>query len=113
MFIGTVIHGDKYARNLGFPTANLDNSLQSLGLENGVYAAYVHYDGGTYKGALVVDDSYPKVEVHLLHFSDDIYNKQLQVDPVTKISDIVPFEHEVDLRAKIAHDICTVDHILD
>ena len=78
---GTVIHGKKLGRSLGFPTANLliDPSLE---IANGVYAGRVALTGKPY-GALVNIGYNPTVptggkrllEAHLLDFSGDLYGR--------------------------------------
>ncbi len=85
---GTVCHGDKRGRDLGFPTANL--LLEDLLLPKfGVYAVEVDVlDGpqaGRYDGAasLGVRPTFgvnaPNLEIYLFDFSADLYGRELSV----------------------------------
>ncbi len=82
---GTVQHGDKRGRELGFPTANL--RLDGLHLPRfGVYAVLVDVltgpQQGRYRGAasLGIRPTFgggsPNLEVHLLDFNADLYGAE-------------------------------------
>lgn len=78
---GKVITGEKLGRTIGFPTANLNPSLWPGG-KRGVYACLVELDkiyaGALYFGPkLVLDETIDVLEIHILDFNRDIYNKEL------------------------------------
>jgi riboflavin kinase / FMN adenylyltransferase len=81
---GTVIHGDKRGRELGFPTANLELDA-SCGLRHGVYAVRVgvgghHYDGVANFGRRPMFDSGAVLlEVFLFDFTGDLYDCDIDV----------------------------------
>lgn len=82
---GTVVHGEKRGRTIGFPTANLDCGEQLLPGE-GVYAARTSIDGTTYRVALSIG-SKPHfngvgltVEGYLLDFAGDLYDRSITLD---------------------------------
>lgn len=84
-FSGTVIHGAKNGRKLGYPTANMalpDNSR----LREGVYAVkMVRADGSVHNGVASFGrrpmfDNGPRVfEVHVFDFAGDLYDEQISV----------------------------------
>jgi riboflavin kinase / FMN adenylyltransferase len=82
--LGTVIHGAKRGRELGYPTANIALE-EGFGLRHGVYAVRVLLEGREYAGAASFgtrpqfDNGPPLLEVHLLDFSGDLYGKALEV----------------------------------
>lgn len=95
-FEGTVIHGDGYARTIGWPTANLEDISGDLP-EKGTYLAHTKIDEVDYYGGLCIDE---KIEVFLLEFEGSLYGKRLSIDVLKKINDDVNREtHEEDLIA--------------
>ncbi|PLW75074.1 bifunctional riboflavin kinase/FAD synthetase [Cohaesibacter celericrescens] len=84
-FSGTVVHGQKNGRKLGYPTANMtlpDNSR----LREGVYAVkMVRADGSVHDsvasfGRRPMFDNGPRVfEVHVFDFDGDLYGEQIRV----------------------------------
>lgn len=86
--IGTVIHGEKNGRKLGFPTANVLPPKDSILPLNGVYAVRFIVDGQCYDGVCNVgvkptfekDEEQVMVEVHLLQFDGDLYGKEVIVE---------------------------------
>jgi len=81
---GTVVHGDGYARTIGFPTANLEDISGSLP-DKGLYLVHTELDGVGYWGGLLVEE---KVELHLIKFDGDLYGVRLSIDVLKKIKDI-------------------------
>jgi riboflavin kinase/FMN adenylyltransferase len=82
---GTVQHGDKNGRKLGFPTANIDMG-QYLRPRYGIYAVTGHLpDGRVLKGAanLGIRPSFdpPKelLEPHFFDFDGDLYGQVIDV----------------------------------
>lgn len=116
---GTVIHGKELGRNIGFPTANLLVD-RSLTINNGVYAARISLNGHTY-GALVNIGYTPTVptqrqrllEAHLLNFSGDLYDKELQVELVAFIRPEQKFASIDALRQQIEQDKIKIIKILE
>ncbi|MGC9348741.1 MAG: bifunctional riboflavin kinase/FAD synthetase [Anaerolineae bacterium] len=86
---GTVVHGDRRGRELGFPTANLQIPSECLLPANGVYVCRVHLREGIYHAITNVgtrptfNDSPPTVEAYLLDFSGDLYGSWMRVDFLT------------------------------
>lgn len=90
---GIVVGGYQVGRKIGFPTANLRvDHPDKLIPENGVYAVWVAFDGKTYMGMLNIGirptiDNGPErsIEVHILHFHSDIYDKSVRITFVKRI----------------------------
>ncbi|GGB56207.1 bifunctional riboflavin kinase/FAD synthetase [Fictibacillus barbaricus] len=91
---GTVIHGDKRGRTIGFPTANLDTEEYSLP-KVGVYAVEVSIDNERYfamanvgyKPTFKEDQKKPSLEVHIFDFHKEIYGKTVSVTWLKRIRD--------------------------
>ena len=117
---GTVVSGHKIGRELGFPTANL--SLMKNGKEvpaNGVYAVRVTTDGKTYPGMLDIgnrptfsDDKELSIEVNLIGFKGNLYNKSLSVAFVRRIRDDVTFDSPEALKLQLEQDRIAALNIL-
>jgi riboflavin kinase / FMN adenylyltransferase len=81
---GTVIHGDKRGRDLGFPTANIRLD-PACGLRHGIYAVRVGIGGARYGGVAsfgrrpTFDDGAPLFEVFLFDYSGELYGVSLDV----------------------------------
>ncbi len=81
---GTVIHGDKRGRELGFPTANLSLDA-ACGLRHGVYAVRVAHAGRRYDGVAnfgrrpMFDTGAVLLEVVLFDFAGDLYGQSIDV----------------------------------
>jgi riboflavin kinase/FMN adenylyltransferase len=111
---GAVLAGDKIGRRLGFPTANLD--VTNLVLPpNGVYAASTKVLGQYYRVAInlglrptVAEEPRLRIEAHLLDFSGDLYNTELEVAISAKLRAEQRFASPEELREQIARDVAAV-----
>ncbi len=111
--------GERWGRQLGFPTANLDVSDLELP-PFGVYAARVRYAGGEGLGALNLGrrptvagaDGPVRCEVHLLDFSGDLYGRELTVELVRQLRPEMKFAGVAELRAQIGRDVAQVREVL-
>ncbi len=118
---GMVASGYRVGRKLGFPTANvIESDPDKLIPANGVYAVWAKLDGKVYKGMLnigicptVGHDNKRTIEVHILHFSEDIYQRNLQLEFVERIRDERRFDNLSELSAQLALDAEQVDKLLD
>jgi riboflavin kinase/FMN adenylyltransferase len=81
---GTVAHGDKRGRVLGFPTANLNGGAP---LAYGVYASQTRIAGDekvwpsvtSYGTRPTFDGADQRIETHILDFQRDIYGCEIEV----------------------------------
>lgn len=85
---GTVVDGYKVGRKIGFPTANLQMDCPNkLIPSEGVYAVYVYVEGRKWAGMLNIghrptlnNGTNLSIEVNILHFSEDIYHKEMRIE---------------------------------
>jgi riboflavin kinase/FMN adenylyltransferase len=106
---GTVVHGDKRGRELGFPTANLRLD-PACGLKHGVYAVRVGLDGKRYDGVAnfgrrpMFDTGVVLLEVFLFDFQRDIYGATLDVAFIHWIRPELTFASVDDLVRRMDDD---------
>jgi len=108
---GTVIHGNKLGRTIGFPTANIMLSFKlKLLPQDGVYAVWAVFKGKQYKAMLnigfkpTVLGSSRSIEVHILDFNQEIYGEFLKVELVEKIRDEKIFKDLKALKKQLEAD---------
>jgi riboflavin kinase/FMN adenylyltransferase len=109
---GPVIRGDQLGHQLGFPTANLDTPGLLLPA-HGVYAAHARVGTVNHRAVLNIGTRptiqnttpTPRLEVHLLDFSGDLYGQELEVEFVAKLRDEIKFPSVEALRAQIQRDV--------
>lgn len=109
---GKVVAGDQLGQKLGFPTANLDTTGMLLP-PNGVYAARARFGEQTFNSVLNIGlrptiqspPPTPRVEVHLLDFSGDLYGQELEITFAGKLRDEQKFSCVEALRAQIQQDV--------
>lgn len=104
---GKVVHGARRGRQLGFPTANVHMRHERPAL-TGVYA--VKLDGLHAVANLGIRPTIagvPKLslEVHVLDFNGDLYDKHVHVEFLHKIRDEMKFDGLDALKAQIAKDV--------
>lgn len=87
-FSGTVVHGDKLGRKLGYPTANLKiENEEKITPGNGIYAVYAQTENSPErkKGMMsigfrpTVDGKKRVIEVNIFDFDEEIYDQTLKV----------------------------------
>ena len=118
---GRIVSGYKVGRTLGFPTANIqpDDPMQLLpGI--GVYAVWVEVAGQRYKGMLYIgsrptldNGTQLSIEVHILHFSGDIYNDPIRVSFARFVRGDEKFDSLEALKAQLMRDREVVDQLLN
>lgn len=107
--LGTVVHGAKRGREMGYPTANIALD-PGITLKHGVYAVRVLLDGKEYAGAGSFgtrphfDNGVPLLEVHLLDFAGDLYGKVLEVRFVAYLRPEAKFDNLEALLVQMARD---------
>ncbi|PNU19198.1 riboflavin biosynthesis protein RibF [Geothermobacter hydrogeniphilus] len=107
---GRVIHGASRGRSLGFPTANLLTDKEVLP-RPGVYAVKVRLDERIFDGVMNIGFNPTfgteriSLEVHLLDFSADIYDRSLRVYFVERLREEMVFSSVDDLIVQIRRDV--------
>ena len=109
---GKVVHGDGLGRQLGFPTANLE--VDGLALPaKGVYAVRAEAAGNAWRAVLnigmrpTLQNPQPqlRVEAHLLDFSGNLYDQELELILIEKLRDEKKFGSLAELSEQISRDI--------
>ena len=109
---GTVVHGDKRGRTLGFPTANLVPDPQLVVPDHGVYACRAEVDGEVHVAAVNVGVR-PTfrtgrgllVEAFLLDFDGDLYGRRLRLDFRARLRGERRFESAEALVEQMDRDV--------
>jgi riboflavin kinase/FMN adenylyltransferase len=111
-YTGTVVRGKRLGSSIGFPTANVQlHNLTQLP-RFGVYAVRVHIDKKTYLGCLniginptVEANLDTKIEIHIIEFEENIYDKDISFELIEFIRDEKKFGSIDDLTAQIQLDV--------
>lgn len=105
-----VVKGQRLARQLGFPTANVVWPSTQVKLKHGVYFGYVVVDK-TYPALInwgvrptVAADNEEILEAHILNYDRDIYGEIVKVGFLAKIRDEMKFNNLDELREQILTD---------
>ena len=109
---GVVIKGKGIGRSvLGIPTANVSVSSRKLLPKNGVYACEVTVRNNKHIGVVNIgtrptfDNGAQSIEVHILYFSDDIYDESLELNFKTFLREEKKFAGIDQLKQQILTDI--------
>lgn len=117
---GTVAHGDKRGRTIGFPTANVPLG-RHLEPARGVYAVTVRLaDARVFRGAAnigrrptVNEGPESRLEVNLFGFDGDLYGQELTVSLHAYIRAEQKFPGLDALQAQIAADVAEAARLLE
>lgn len=117
---GTVVGGYQVGRKIGFPTANLDvDDADKLIPADGVYAVWVEFDGKKYMGMLnigvrpTVDNGpHRTIEVNILHFHSDIYDKCIRLTFVKRTRPELKYNNIDELIEQLHKDAEETEAIL-
>ncbi len=109
---GTVVHGDKRGRQIGFPTANVTLNDDYILPPVGVYAVRLkvkeHWYQGVcnigYKPTFEPDEKVLSIEVHVFEFQEDIYDECVEVEWHIRIRAEQKFNGIAELVAQIQRD---------
>ena len=107
---GFVEKGLQNGRKLGFPTANVHYSDESVIPMTGVYAGYSYIDGIRHNSVINVGNNPTfnaekiTIESHILDFCEDIYDKNIRVSFVERIRGDIKFASLEELSKQIKND---------
>lgn len=117
---GTVVHGDKRGKEIGFPTANIKpEHSRKIIPKDGVYAVRVRINGDWYDGMMNIgtrptfDGKVRTLEVNLFNFDQDIYGKEVQVRFYNRIRDEKKFEGKDELVSQLEQDQKEANELLN
>lgn len=117
--MGTVVKGQQLGRTIGFPTANLQLPQDKFLPRQGVYAVRVsainqpdttlnkHWGVMNIGNRPTVNGTHPTVEIHLLDWSGDLYDKNLEIQLEKFLRPEQKFGTLEALKAQIKLD-CTI-----
>lgn len=117
---GTVVHGDKRGKGIGFPTANIHPEHQNKIIpKRGVYAVWVRVNSTYHPGMMNIgvrptfEGSSETLEVNIHNFDRDIYGKEVQIQFVQRVRDERPFSGIDELKTQLQKDKERVASILN
>lgn len=108
---GTVVHGAKRGRALGFPTINLAVPPERLLPRDGIYAMTVRLRDGEVAAAasLGVRPTFGggdrTLEAYLLDWAGDVYGDRIEAAFVKRLRDELRFASAAELSTQIARDV--------
>lgn len=112
--MGKVVAGQQLGRTIGFPTANLQLPPEKFLPRYGVYSVDVFLQQTQHKGVMnigcrpTVAGEAPTIEVHLLNWSGDLYDRTLKVNLVEFLRPEQKFDSVEALKQQIAKDCQSV-----
>lgn len=117
--IGTVVHGEKIGRGLGYPTANIEPENDMLP-PRGIYAAQLRVGHQLHNAAAYIGhrgtfhENEPQVlEVHLIDETDiNLYGQQVEVSYLEYIRGDQVFEDADKLKEQIKADLAAIRSVL-
>lgn len=125
---GTVVHGRRRGRELGFPTANLEAATAGVVPPDGVYAGWLvrdrraggetgeeHLPAAISIGTNPTFDDVPRrtVEAHVLGRADlDLYGEEIGVELVERLRPMLAFDGLEPLLAQMRDDVARTARIL-
>lgn len=107
---GTVVHGKKLGRTIGYPTANIETENIKLLPKKGAYIVEVFVKEQQYKGMLsvgtnpTVNGEKLTVEVYILDFNENIYGENITVKFRDFLHDEIKFEGLEKLIERLEED---------
>ncbi len=109
---GSIVHGNKLGRTIGFPTINIQPPPEKLLPPFGVYLSKIYLESGQYCGITnigkkpTVQGGYPAgAETFLYNFSQDAYGKQAKIELLHFMRPEIKFEGIAELKAQLEKDV--------
>lgn len=108
---GTVVHGMKLGRSIGYPTANIvvDDKYKLIP-KDGVYAVYSLINQQKVYGMMsigknpTIEGKGSSIEVHFFDFNNDIYDQQITIYFIKYLREEQKFDSIELLKQQIAND---------
>ena len=120
MLSGIVVKGNQLGRTIGFPTANIQISENyKLIPKNGVYMVTTILNNKIIFGMMnigvkpTLGENLLSIEVHLLHFSEDIYGHEIQVNVMERLREEQKFESFEVLKSQLEIDKASTLHYFE
>ncbi len=114
-FVSKIFRGNRLGRTIGFPTINLDvDVIEGENLTKGVYGAQVIVEGEEYTGVmyygprLVLGETKDVLEIHILDFEKDIYDKQIEFRVGRFVRGVMDFGSMEAMQKQLKKDVGVV-----
>ena len=111
MLTGEVVHGDGLGKKINFPTANIEIAeTYKIIPKNGVYLVKAIINSEIYFGMMnigvrpTIGGKNKSLEIHFFNFKDNIYNKTISVEIISKIRDEEEFSSIDELKIQLKKD---------
>lgn len=110
--MGRVLHGRELARELGFPTANVEYPKDKIQIPFGVYVTKIEVEGKIFNGITnvgskptVTEDKKVLVESYLFDFEGELYEKQIKICFYEFLRKELKFETIEHLKEQMQRDV--------
>jgi riboflavin kinase/FMN adenylyltransferase len=109
---GVVVKGEGRGKKIGFPTANIQVSLDLIVPDKGVYVTRTIYQGMTYQSVTNIGNNPTfknsdqiHIETNIFDFDADIYGETLNIEFISKVRDEKKFPTVNELIEQIKQDV--------
>ena len=106
---GKVVKGVQLGTKLGFPTANIQYPSELVKLPYGVYKVKTLNSMSAIMNwgikPTINDTLIPIIEVHIPHFSGNLYNQTIKIEVINKLRDEIKFNTIDELKSQIEKDV--------
>ncbi len=111
MLTGKVVYGEGLGKKMNFPTANIKiKENYKIIPKNGVYLVKTAINSNIYFGMMnigvrpTVGGKNKSLEIHFFNFKDNIYNKTVSIEIISKIRDEEKFSSIDELKIQLKKD---------
>ena len=111
MLTGKVVYGEGLGKKMNFPTANIKiKENYKIIPKNGVYLVKTTLNSNIYFGMMnigvrpTVGGKNKSLEIHFFNFKDNIYNKTISIEIISKIRDEEKFSSIDELKIQLKKD---------
>ena len=108
---GPVVRGAERGRTIGFPTANISVAPDLAIPAHGVYVTRAYVGESAMPSATNIgrrptfDETRPTIEVHVLDFEGDLYERELRIELLHRVRNEQRFSGIDELVAQIGRDV--------
>ena len=113
---GMVTHGAARGGKIGFPTANLE-AIDTLLPGSGVYSGRAIGPAGNWPAAVSIGPNPTfgehalKIEAHLIGFAGSLYGQPLELEFLSRLRSIQPFDSVEALKHQLVRDVAAANEI--
>lgn len=108
---GTVIHGQKRGREIGFPTANIDVDAEYIIPKTGIYEGWINVENEWYPAIINIGHNPTfnysnklSIEAHILNFNQQIYGQLVKLEFIKYLREEMKFNSIDELIAQMQND---------